>query len=82
MLSEPHPVIKSMVPSPDEKKGSLLSVDLDKALDRYVKERALVVERLKELSKEDWQQTAEITCSNTNLPAIKQKSSSTIQPNQ
>ena len=59
MLSDPHPVIKSMAPSPDEKKGSLLSVDLGKALDRYVKERALVVERLKELSIEDWQQRAE-----------------------
>ncbi len=59
MLSDPNPVIKSMAPSPDEKKGSLLSVDLDKALGRYVKERALVVERLKELSIEEWQQTAE-----------------------
>jgi uncharacterized damage-inducible protein DinB len=59
MLYDPHPVIKSMVPSPGEKKGSLLSVDLNKALDQYVKERALVVERLKELSIEDWKQTAE-----------------------
>ena len=48
-----------MEPSPDEEAGSLLSVDLDEALGRYVQERALVVKRLKELSAEDWQRTAE-----------------------
>ena len=59
MLSDPLPKIKSMEPSPDEEAGSLLSVDLDEALGRYVRERALVVKRLKELSAEDWQRTAE-----------------------
>lgn len=59
MLSDPHPQIKSMEPSPDEEAGSLLSVDLDEALGRYVQERELVVKRLKELSAEDWQRTAE-----------------------
>jgi len=59
MLSESHPQIKSMQPSPDEEAGSLLNVDLDEALDVYVRERALVVKRLKELSAEDWQRTAE-----------------------
>ena len=59
MLSDPFPQIKSMEPSPDEEAGSLLSVDLDEALDRYVRERALVVKRLKELSADDWQRTAE-----------------------
>ena len=59
MLSYPHPQIKSMEPSPDEEAGSLLSVDLDEALSRYVRERELVVKRLKELSAEDWQRTAE-----------------------
>src|SRR6266511_3039521 len=39
--------------------GALLSVDLDEALDRYVRERASLVKRLKELSVEDWQRTAE-----------------------
>jgi len=48
-----------MEPSPDEEAGSLLSVDLDEALGRYVRERALVVQRLKELSPVDWQRTAE-----------------------
>jgi hypothetical protein len=59
MLSNPHPQIKSMEPSPDEEAGSLLSVDLDAALSGYVRERALVVRRLKELSAQDWQRTAE-----------------------
>jgi hypothetical protein len=59
MLSEPFPRIKSMEPSPDEEGGSLLSMDLDEALSRYVRERALTVKRLKELSPEDWERTAE-----------------------
>lgn len=48
-----------MEPTPEEEAGSLLSVDLDEALDRYVRERALVVQRLKGLSAEDWRRTAE-----------------------
>lgn len=59
MLSDPHPKIRSMEPSPDEEAGSLLSLDLDETLERYAQERALVVKRLQELSAEDWQQTAE-----------------------
>lgn len=59
MLSDPAPYIRSMVPSPEEEAGSLLNIDLDEALDQYVRERARLVKRLKELSVEDWQQTAE-----------------------
>ena len=59
MLSTPTPFIRSMAPSPEEEAGALLSVDLDEALDRYVRERASLVKRLKELSAEDWQRTAE-----------------------
>ena len=59
MLSEPHPQIQSIEPSPEEQAGSYLNVDLDEALSRYVKERAQVVKRLKELSADDWQRTAE-----------------------
>ena len=58
ILSEPAPYIQSMVPSADEKAGSLLNTDLDEALDLYVSERARLVERLKALSAEDWQRTA------------------------
>jgi hypothetical protein len=59
MLSTPAPFIRSMQPSSEEEAGALLSVDLDEALAQYVKERAETVKRLKELSVEDWQRTAE-----------------------
>jgi DinB superfamily len=58
ILSDPAPYIKSMLPSAEEEAGSLLKVDLDQALDLYVRERARLVERLKELSDGDWQRTA------------------------
>src|SRR5258708_39463999 len=41
MLSEPFPQIKSMEQTPEEEAGSMLSIDLDEVLDRYVRERAL-----------------------------------------
>jgi hypothetical protein len=58
ILSTPEPFIKSIVNSAEEEAGALLSIDLDESLDRYVKERASLVKRLKELSTEDWQRTA------------------------
>ena len=58
MLSDPAPYIKSMLPSADEEAGSLLNTDLDEALDLYARERARLVERLKELSEGEWQRTA------------------------
>ncbi len=58
MLSDPEPYIKSMLPSADEEAGSLLNADLDEALDLYVRERARLVVRLRELSEGDWQRTA------------------------
>jgi hypothetical protein len=59
MLSDPHPHISSMIPSPDEEAGTLRKVDLDEALSRYMRERARLVKRLKGLTIEDWQRTAE-----------------------
>ena len=59
MLSDPAPSIKTIVPSPEEEAGSLLNIDLDEALDQYVRERAHLIKRLKELSTEDWQRGAE-----------------------
>jgi uncharacterized damage-inducible protein DinB len=58
ILSDPAPYIKPMLPSADEEAGSLLNTDLDEALDLYMRERARLVERLKELSEGDWQRTA------------------------
>ena len=59
MLSDPAPYIRAMLPSAEEEAGALLDVDLDEALDRYARERAQLVRRLKGLSLEDWQRTAE-----------------------
>jgi hypothetical protein len=59
MLSDTAPYIRAMLPSPEEEAGALLDVDLDEALDRYVRERAKLVTRLKGLSPEDWRRTAE-----------------------
>lgn len=59
MLSDPAPYIKCIIPSPEEEAGSLQNVDLDEALDRYVREQARLIKRLKELSVEDWQRRAE-----------------------
>lgn len=59
MLSDPAPYIRSMAPSPEQEAGSLLNIDLDEALDQYVRERARLVKRLKELSVEEWRRTAE-----------------------
>lgn len=59
MLSDPSPYIRSMVPSPEEEGGSLLKIDLEVALDKYVRERVRLVRRLKKLSVEDWQRRAE-----------------------
>ena len=59
MLSDPATYIRSIVPSPEEEAGSLLNINLDEALNRYVGERARLIKRLKELSAEDWQRMAE-----------------------
>jgi hypothetical protein len=59
MLSDPAPYIRAMEPSPEEEAGLLLQIDLDEALDQYVRERARLVKRLKELTVEEWQRTAE-----------------------
>ena len=58
ILSDPAPHIKPILPSADEEAGSLLDTDLDEALGVYVRERARLVGRLKELSEGDWQRTA------------------------
>jgi uncharacterized damage-inducible protein DinB len=58
MLSEPDAHIASMQPSADEEAGAMLDMDIDEALRVYAKDRARLVERLKELSPNDWQRTA------------------------
>src|SRR5215471_17549506 len=59
ILTTPNPYIKSAMPSPEEEAGSMLDIDLDESLDRYVRERADLIERVKKLTPDEWQKTAE-----------------------
>ena len=58
ILSTPEPFIKSIENSPEDEAGAMLDVDLEMSLERYARERATLVERLKQLSPEEWQKTA------------------------
>ena len=58
ILSTPEPYIESIENSPEDEAGAMLEIDLDESLDRYVRERAALVERLRKLSDDEWQKTA------------------------
>ena len=55
ILSEPEPFIEVKENSAEEEAGSMLEVDLDASLERYVRERVSLIERLKTLTPEEWQ---------------------------
>ncbi|HTK25523.1 MAG TPA: DinB family protein, partial [Pyrinomonadaceae bacterium] len=59
ILSTPEPYIESIENSPEDEAGALLDIDLDESLDRYVRERADLIKRVKKLTPEEWQKTAE-----------------------
>ena len=58
ILSTPEPVIKTIENSAEDEAGAMLEIDLDESLDRYVRERASLVDRLKQLSPDEWHKTA------------------------
>ncbi len=58
ILSTPEPFIKSIENSAEDEAGAMLDIDLDESLDRYVRERVALIERLKTLSPDVWQRTA------------------------
>jgi DinB superfamily len=58
MLTEPDPFITPYEPSRDEPDGALLKVDLDEAMDRYVRERGEIIARLRRLTPDQWAITA------------------------
>ena len=58
ILSTPEPLIKTIENSAEDEAGAMLEVDLDESLDRYVRERATLIDRLKQLSPDEWQKTA------------------------
>jgi hypothetical protein len=59
ILSTPNPIIETIENSPEDEAGAMLDIDLDESLERYVRERTSLVERLKTLSPEEWKKTAE-----------------------
>jgi hypothetical protein len=59
ILSTPKPIIKTVENSPEDEAGAMLDIDLDESLERYVRERAALVTRLKKLSPDEWRKTAE-----------------------
>ena len=59
MLNDPQPRITPYHPSAEEEAGALLNMDLNDALERFTRQRAELVEELKDLSAEDWERTAE-----------------------
>ena len=58
ILSTPEPFIESIENSPEDEAGAMLDIDLDESLDRYKRERATLVKRLRTLSADEWQKTA------------------------
>ena len=58
ILSTPNPLIETIENSAEDEAGAMLEIDLDESLDRYVRERAALVIRLKKLSPNEWQKTA------------------------
>jgi hypothetical protein len=59
MLNDPAPRIKSYEPSRDDADDALLKLDLDTEMERFVRDRAALVERLRTLTPEEWSITAE-----------------------
>jgi hypothetical protein len=59
MLDEERPHIVPYNPDEAMEEGALLKIDLDEALERFSRDRARLVELLKDLSEDEWQRTAE-----------------------
>jgi len=59
MLASPDPVITPYDPGSDDSDDALLCLDLDESLDLYVRDRALLVQRLRALAPAVWRTVAE-----------------------
>jgi hypothetical protein len=59
MLAQPGCTIKSYEPSRDEPDDALSKLDLDTEMNRFDRERAALIERLRKLTPEQWAITAE-----------------------
>ena len=59
MLVAPAPVITPYDPGTQDPDDALLQLDLDESLNRFVRDRAFLVRRLRGLSPMDWNRSAE-----------------------
>ena len=59
MLAQPGCRIKSYEPSRDDSDDALLKLDLDAEMDRFDRERAAVIDRLRKLTPDQWAIAAE-----------------------
>lgn len=58
ILSSDAPFIASIENSAEDEAGAMLEVDLDESLERFARERATLVERLKTLTHDEWHKAA------------------------
>ncbi len=58
MLKEENPTIKPYFPDVDDAPDALINADLNDSLAKFATDRKKLVEKLKNLSPEDWQRTA------------------------
>jgi hypothetical protein len=58
MLREPNVHIKSYEPSRDDPDDALLKLDLDSEMDRFARERTAMIDRLRQLTPDEWAITA------------------------
>jgi hypothetical protein len=58
LLSTDYPTITPVDPAKEDQDGALLAEDLDKALDRFARDRQILVDRIRKLSPEDWKREA------------------------
>jgi hypothetical protein len=59
MLGDPSQPIKSYEPSRDDPDDALLKLDLDAEMDRFDRERVAMLERVKQLTPDQWEITVE-----------------------
>src|SRR5258708_387797 len=58
MLNEDRPHIKPYSPDKDDADDALLRLDLNESMERFVRDRRSLIERLRQLSADDWRRTA------------------------
>ena len=58
MLEQENPTIKPYFPDKHDEPDALINTDLDESLEKFAKDRKTLIEKLRKLSPEDWERTA------------------------